>query len=169
MERLAVIAMVLAAMTVAFMPPPKAGPPAPVPAPDPAEISDVHKLPECGKPCVIEDNLGGNVFAFRMMGLKLLAQGTPVILDGDCISACTLIIDIDHANVCITTGAVLEYHKQHWKDAKGTMHYEGLSYETPGLNAYLASRGGLPETDTLMLAFEQAKQFYKPCPGADRS
>lgn len=122
-----------------------------------------------GKPLVIEGSPGGSVYDFITKGLHLLFVGTPVILDGPCASACTLLIDVDRQNVCLTTKAVLMYHKMFYIDANEVKHTAPLNYETPGLNAYIASRGGLPEPDEelMIVPFEQAKQFYKVCKGWD--
>lgn len=130
-----------------------------------APLDDTAPL-ACGKPCVIEFSPGGSVVAFRLEGLKLLSAGTPIIVDGPCLSACTLLIDVARRNVCLTTGAILGYHKQSFTDDAGVKHYGGLWFETPGLNAYIGRRGGLPEDDVLLIPFDQARAFYRPCAGA---
>lgn len=123
-----------------------------------------------GKPLVIESSMGGSVIQFQIKALQLFASGTPVIIDGPCMSACTLLVDVDRKNVCLTTKAILGYHKAANRNEQGEVTESfPLNYETPGLNAYLKSRGGLPEPDAanlLLMDFNQAKQFYKPCPGA---
>lgn len=123
---------------------------------------------DCGEPCVIESSPGGDVMGFRLQGLRLKARGTPVIVDGECASACTLLIDVDRANVCLTTRAVLEYHQGHYFDHDGKDVFIPLHFETPGLQQYFESRGGLPASrdDVLVVPFSEAKQFYKPCAGA---
>lgn len=120
------------------------------------------------RPMVIEDSPGGSVLEYRLLGLKLAATHTPIILDGICASACTLLIDLDRDNVCITTAAILAYHMSYTTDEDGTKQFHPLVYETPGLNNYIAKRGGLPKDDVMLVPFEQAKMFYKPCPGADK-
>lgn len=123
-----------------------------------------------GSPLVIEASTGGSVEYFILKGMQLLADGTPIIVDGPCESACTLLIDVARKNVCLTTNAILMYHRAALRDTDGKIVSTfPLNYEAPGLNDYLKSRGGLPEPDAanlLMVPFEQAKQFYKPCPGA---
>ncbi len=124
-----------------------------------------------GKPLVIESSMGGSVTAFQIKALQLFAAGTPVIIDGPCMSACTLIVDVDRKNVCITTKAILGYHQAATRDENGQITETfPLNYETPGLNAYIQSRGGLPSPDAanlMLMDFNQAKQFYRPCPGAN--
>jgi hypothetical protein len=125
---------------------------------------------QCGEPCVIQSSPGGNVLEFRLQGLHLLYLHTPIIVDGPCYSACTTLIDVAHADVCLTTRAILGYHQMYWKDDADKLQYAPISYETPGLADYIASRGGLPanKDDLMIVPFEQAKAFYKACPGADQ-
>jgi hypothetical protein len=118
----------------------------------------------CGKPCVIEFSGGGYVVSFRVQGRDLANKHTPVIVDGPCLSACTVLLDEARVNVCITNRAVLGYHQSR-SDVDGT--YETLVYETPGLSDYLRAHGGEPQKAFLMVPFAQAKAFYQPCPGAD--
>ena len=120
---------------------------------------------KCGKPCVIEYSAGGNVLGFRLQGQDLAAQKTPVIVDGPCLSACTLLVDEARGNVCITDRAVLGYH-QSYADNDGGRSYTPLQYKTPGLGAFLENHGGEPKGVFLMVPFAQAKAFYQPCAGA---
>jgi hypothetical protein len=122
-----------------------------------------------GSPLVIEFSPGGSVQDFRLKALQLKHDRTPVIVDGECASACTLLVDIDRDNVCLTTNAIFGFHKAALRDPlTGTVLFTSdLFYETPGLNAYIKARGGLPPPDDLMLAdFTEMKQFYRPCKGA---
>jgi hypothetical protein len=119
----------------------------------------------CGKPCVIEYSAGGNVLGFRLQGQKLASQSTPVIVDGPCLSACTLLVDEARSNVCITDRAVFGYH-QSFSDRDGERSYVPLEYKTPGLGAFLDGHGGEPKGVFLMVPFAQAKAFYQPCAGA---
>lgn len=119
-----------------------------------------------GSPLIIESSMGGSVYDFILKGMSLLAAGTPIIVDGPCASACTLLVDVARKNVCITSNAIMMYHKARFRDDMGVEHFAPLNYETPGLNDYINSRGGLPDPDManlLVVPFEQAKQFYKVC------
>ena len=120
----------------------------------------------CGKPCVIGYSAGGNVLGFRQQGQQLAAQHTPVIVDGPCLSACTLLVDEARGNVCITDRAVFGYHQSYESDSKGGRLYTPLAYQTPGLGSYLENHGGEPKGVFLMVPFGEAKAFYQPCPGA---
>jgi hypothetical protein len=115
---------------------------------------------QCSNPCVISGSPGGIIDTFAAEGRQLLADKTPVIVDGPCLSACTVLVDEARANVCITRQAVLGYHKA----SDGT----DIEYKTPGLNEYIKLHGGLPDPDSghlLLLNFNEAKAFYTPCIG----
>lgn len=119
----------------------------------------------CGKPCVIQYSAGGNVLGFRLQGQELAARHTPVIVDGPCLSACTLLVDEARGDVCLTDRAVLGYH-QSFAEGKEGRAYTPLDYKTPGLGAYLDHHGGEPKGVFLMVPFAEAKAFYQPCTGA---
>lgn len=119
----------------------------------------------CGSPCVIEDDGGGIIDLYAAQGRLLAAGHDKLIVDGPCMSACTILVDLDRANVCMTSRALLGYHQSSM--IKNGVHVFGpMVYETPGLNAYLESRGGLPTPDSghmLLLNSVEAERFYKPC------
>jgi hypothetical protein len=123
---------------------------------------------ECGAPCVITNSPGGVIMDFRLEGFILLHAHVPIIVDGPCFSACTLLLDVAHNEVCLTTRALLGYHQARLVDKTGKIErFTMLNYETPGLNAYFVSRGGLPaSTDMLIVPFDEATKFYPPCVGA---
>lgn len=122
----------------------------------------------CGDPCVIEDDAGGIIDTYAAQG-RLAALGhVPVVVDGPCMSACTIFVDLDRVNVCVTQRALLGYHQGRMQKPDGTETFENIAYQTPGLEAYIAARGGLPEPDKghlLMLNFAEASRFYRPCAG----
>jgi hypothetical protein len=120
----------------------------------------------CGNPCVIEEDHGGVVDLYAAQGRLAAAGHVPVIVDGPCLSACTIFVDIDRANVCVTTKALLGYHKS-MHGSEDAPIFGDIQYKTPGLEAYIKAQGGLPNPDSghmLMLNSEEAKQFYKACP-----
>lgn len=120
----------------------------------------------CSNVCVIEFNPGGIVDFFEAQGRQLAADKTTVIVDGPCMSACTILVDEDRANVCVTHRALLGYHQSEMIDSQGDRIFHNIPYKTPGLNEYIKSHGGLPNPESghlLMLNFSEATQFYKAC------
>src|ERR1700742_3093119 len=65
----------------------------------------------CGNPCVIEDDGGGIIDTYAAEGRLLAAEHIPVIVDGPCMSACTVLVDMARNDVCVTTRALLGYHQ----------------------------------------------------------
>lgn len=119
----------------------------------------------CGNPCVIEDDGGGIIDLYAAQGRLLAAKHIPVIVDGPCMSACTVLVDLDRDNVCVTSRALLGYH-QSIMIKNGVAIFGPMLYETPGLNEYIQSRGGLPTPDSghmLLLNSVEAGRFYRQC------
>lgn len=118
----------------------------------------------CGQPCVIEESHGGIIALFTVQAEMLKATHTPIIIDGPCISACTILADIDRDTVCVTSNAVFGYHQAAFGDV-----FTPIVFEDPKLNAYIKAHGGEPLPDSgnlLMVGFNELTQFYKPCAGA---
>lgn len=114
--------------------------------------------------CHIKRNLGGTIREFQEQARQVVKDNKPVIVDGLCLSACTIFVDIARDQVCLTEKALLAYHQGYIPKTRVTFD---INYETPGLNEYIKERGGLPNPYTgnfLTINFEEAKQFYKPCP-----
>ena len=121
----------------------------------------------CGSPCTISDDAGGIIDTYAAQGRLMAAGHVPVIVDGPCLSACTLFVDLDRANVCLTDRALLGYHQWKKQNDDGTFDHGDMLYDTPGLNAYIKSHGGEPAPDSgrlLMLNVNEASKFYKRCP-----
>lgn len=124
-----------------------------------------------GSPLVIEGSGGGIGVDFILYALKLEADRTPIIVNGPCMSACTMLVDVAHAHVCITPKAIFGFHMGRTSDeTTPDTSFIPVHYETPGLDAYIASRGGLPKSGDgqmpMIAGFDQMKAFYRPCPGA---
>jgi hypothetical protein len=121
---------------------------------------------ECSNPCIIEDDGGGIIDLYQAQARQMAAGHTSVIVDGPCMSACTIFIDIDRNNVCLTDRALLGYHKSRLEDDTGKVTFGEIDYETPGLNKYIEDHGGLPDPDSghlLMLNSYEASKFYRSC------
>ena len=113
-----------------------------------------------GRPLIIQHSYGGGVIEFRLRGLALKRDKVPIIVDGACFSACSMIVDENRENVCITTTAVLGYHKQHWMDTDKKMHYALVEIWNSRAKWILLTRGGEPTEDLMLMDFTEAKKFY---------
>lgn len=117
---------------------------------------------------LITYNPGGVVADFRATARELARTHTPIIVDGPCYSSCTVLVDQDRAQVCITDRAVLGYHlgsENGWLDAQHsvTPPRVGISYATPGLNGWIEANGGLPTYGLLKMYPDDAARFYRHC------
>ena len=124
----------------------------------------------CYDPCVIGQSDGGIVSQFEAQGRALKHAGTLIVVDGPCLSACTILLDQAPAQVCVTREASLGFHQERF--AKGGLEgedfYEEISYKTPGLNAWIAAQGGLPKGPFLMMSYEVLVKFFRACPERSR-
>src|SRR5215471_11603990 len=60
---------------------------------------------------IIRDDLGGRLQKYDVKYRQIAARGENVVIDGDCASACTIILGIvPRENVCVTARARLGFH-----------------------------------------------------------
>lgn len=61
-------------------------------------------------PVVIQYDAGGSVAAYVMYVMQLYQRDVRVVIDGDCFSACTLVLALPPSRVCVTPRARLHFH-----------------------------------------------------------
>src|SRR3977135_4643719 len=91
---------------------------------------------------------GGQVGPFLDLFEELRQSGERVVIDGPCLSACTLVLmTIPSERICVTRRAVLGFHAARSIDGSGRMYAEpeasrGVeeAYHAPGRGG--SSRGG---------------------------
>ena len=99
---------------------------------------------------------GGQVGPFLDLFEKVRASGERVVIDGPCLSACTLVLSIvPGERICVTRRAVLGFHAARSVDRQGRFYAEPEASEVV-LEAYpgrvrdgISRRGGL--TSRLLL------------------
>ena len=110
---------------------------------------------------------GGNLAQFRETAAELRKAKTPIIVDGPCYSACTVLVDEDRAQVCITERAVFGYHQGTvvgWLSAQhGQTEDRTQVPYSPDVAAWIEAHGGLPTADVLMMRYPDASGFYRAC------
>lgn len=111
-------------------------------------------------PCVIAYNPGGAIKVFEAAA-KAIAKGarTRVVVDGWCISACTIALDKVRDRVCVTPRAKLGFHRGTEYKLK-YLNTDRSSYQTvtnlfdisysPDINRWIHGRGGLPKDGSLI-------------------
>jgi hypothetical protein len=94
------------------------------------------------------DHHGGVVEAFAAKYAAIRAAGQKVVIDGPCVSACTIVASLPRDQVCITPRAMLGVHLA----ADGDDHIDRAytawavnEYYPPALRNWIARHGGLSD------------------------
>jgi hypothetical protein len=112
---------------------------------------------------------GGQVGPFLDLFEQVRQSGERVVIDGPCLSACTLVLSIvPDDRICVTRRAVLGFHAARSIDRRGRMYAEPEASEAV-LEAYPApvrgwinSRGGLTSR-LLLLRGRELAAIYPRC------
>jgi hypothetical protein len=119
-------------------------------------------------PYTITFDGGGNLLEFYEKYTLLRRSGTKVIVDGPCISACTLVFtQIEPENVCVTRRAIFGFHSASQfnmfsKDGTGLLWF---SYP-PGVREWLKGQGWDGTTaheELIWMDNHTARTFIKEC------
>ena len=112
---------------------------------------------------------GGQVGPFLDLFERVRASGERVVIDGPCLSACTLVLSlVPNQRICVTRRAVLGFHAARSIDRRGRMYAEPEASELV-LQAYPAAvrgwirhRGGLTSR-LLLLRGRELAAIYPMC------
>lgn len=112
---------------------------------------------------------GGEVGSFLKLFEKVRASGERVVIDGPCLSACTLVLDVvPEDRICVTKRAVLGFHAARSVDRRGRFYAEPeasklvlRAYPDP-VRAWIERRGGLTSR-LLLLRGRELKAIYPSC------
>lgn len=112
---------------------------------------------------------GGQVGLFLDLFEKVRTSGERVVIDGPCLSACTLVLSmVPHDRICVTRRAVLGFHAARSMDRRGHMYAEpeasALVLQTypSGVRSWITKRGGLT-SHLLLLRGRELAAFYPTC------
>jgi len=112
---------------------------------------------------------GGEVGSYLRLFAKVRQSGERVIIDGPCLSACTLVLSaVPEDRICITRRAILGFHAARRLDEGGQLY--AAPHETRRLAAtypaairsWIERNGGLTEKP-LFLNSRQLAAFYRLC------
>jgi len=117
----------------------------------------------------IEASPGGEVGPFIELFDRVRASGERVVIDGPCLSACTLVLSlVPRERICVTPRAVLGFHGARSLDALGTIREElGASkivlrtYPAP-VRQWIVRHGGL-SSRLLLLQGRELAAMYRRC------
>jgi len=112
---------------------------------------------------------GGTVGTFLDLYAQVRASGERVVIDGPCLSACTLILSyLPHDRICVTGRAVLGFHGARSVDAAGRTHAEPeadqriLATYPPPVRGWIQRHGGL-SSRLLLLRGRELAAMYPRC------
>jgi hypothetical protein len=112
---------------------------------------------------------GGQVGPFLDLFDRVRQSGERVVIDGPCLSACTLLLmTIPEERICVTRRAVLGFHAARSIDSRGRMYAEPeasreveAAYPAP-VRQWIARRGGLTSR-LLLLRGRELAAIYPRC------
>ena len=112
---------------------------------------------------------GGQVGPFLDLFARVRASGERVVIDGPCLSACTLVLmTIPEERICVTRRAVLGFHAARSIDRRGRTYAEPeasraveAAYPAP-VRHWIARRGGLTSR-LLLLRGRELAAIYPRC------
>ncbi len=112
---------------------------------------------------------GGEVGPFLDLFEQVRNSGERVVIDGPCLSACTLVLDmVPRDRICVTRRAVLGFHAARSVDKVGRVYAEPeaselvlAAYPAPIRN-WISRRGGL-SSRLLLLRGRELASIYPRC------
>jgi hypothetical protein len=112
---------------------------------------------------------GGQVGPFLDLFEKVRASGERVVIDGPCLSACTLVLSmVPGERICVTRRAVLGFHAARSMDRRGHLYAEREASELvlqaypAGVRNWIVRRGGLTSR-LLLLRGRELAALYPTC------
>jgi hypothetical protein len=112
---------------------------------------------------------GGQVGPFLDLFERVRASGETVVIDGPCLSACTLVLSVvPNDRICVTRRAVLGFHAARSMDRRGRLYAEPEASEAvldayPGpVRDWIRRRGGLTSR-LLLLRGRELAEIYPRC------
>jgi hypothetical protein len=112
---------------------------------------------------------GGQVGPFLELFERVRDSGERVVIDGPCLSACTLVLSmVPNNRICVTRRAVLGFHAARSVDTRGRMYAEPEASELvleaypSAVRGWISRRGGLTAR-LLLLRGRDLAAIYPSC------
>ena len=112
---------------------------------------------------------GGQVGPFLDLFERVRASGQRVVIDGPCLSACTLVLSVlPDDRICVTRRAILGFHAARSIDRHGRMYAEPeasdlvLQAYPAAVRSWIHHRGGL-SSRLLLLRGRELATIYPSC------
>jgi len=123
---------------------------------------------------LITGDNGGRMSEYASRFLQVRESGEQVVIDGTCLSACTMVLGLVPRNhVCVTANAVLGFHAAWQPDGSGGRVSSPpatrvlLDTYPPAIRAWIARHGGLTPTMKFLRGHELTT-IVPPCGSAPR-
>jgi len=118
----------------------------------------------------IQASPGGDVLAYLEFFAAVEKSGQRVVLDGPCLSACTLVLSaVPHDRICVTPRAVLGFHAAQLLDRASHRRYPAsaatrlLAATYPAaVQSWIDQHGGL-SSKLLLLRGKELAALYPRC------
>ena len=117
----------------------------------------------------IRSSSGGEVGSYVTLFELVRKSGERVVIDGPCLSACTLVLSlVPHDRICVTRRAVLGFHSARAVDRQGRQFAAPretriiASTYPASVRRWIASRGGLSNR-LILLRGRELTAMYRPC------
>lgn len=117
----------------------------------------------------IQRDYGGRIGAYLDRYAAVRESGQRVVIDGPCLSACTLVLAaVPAARICVTPRAVLGFHAAWLPDEYGrpVISWGGTRvlwrYYPPRIRSWINRHGGLTGR-TILLHGRELTSMYRPC------
>ena len=112
---------------------------------------------------------GGPVAPFLQLFERVRASGERVVIDGPCLSACTLVLSmVPNDRICVTRRAILGFHAARSIDSRGRIYAEPEASELVleaypyAVRGWIRNRGGLTSR-LLLLRGRELAAIYPFC------
>ena len=112
---------------------------------------------------------GGEVGPFLELFERVNASGERVVIDGPCLSACTLVLStVPNDRICVTRRAILGFHAARSIDARGRVYAEPeasavvLQAYPAAVRGWIRRHGGL-SARVLLLRGRELAAIYPRC------
>ena len=112
---------------------------------------------------------GGEVGPFLDLFQRVRASGERVVIDGPCLSACTLVLSmVPNDRICVTRRAILGFHGARSMDSRGRRYAEPEASELvleaypSAVRGWIRNRGGLTSR-LLLLRGRELAAIYPSC------
>jgi hypothetical protein len=117
----------------------------------------------------ILSSAGGSVGQYLNFFAKVRQSGERVVIDGPCLSACTLVLSaVPRSRICVTSKAVLGFHAPYLVDKSGRKSRSREATKAvnaaypPGVRAWIKRNGGLSRK-TILLRGRELSALYPRC------